>query len=55
MEGHDLQWPEYGFVRNKGYPTQEHLEVLKKIGPCPIHRKSYAPVTEALESHNSLL
>ncbi len=48
MEGHDLQWPEYGFAKHKGYPTKDHLEILKKIGPCPIHRTSYAPVKEAL-------
>jgi ribonuclease HII len=48
MEGHDLQWPEYGFAKHKGYPTKDHLEVLRKIGPCPIHRRSYAPVKEAL-------
>lgn len=48
MEGHALEWPEYGFAKHKGYPTREHLEVLKRIGPCPIHRRSYAPVKEAL-------
>ncbi len=48
MEGHDIQWPEYGFAKHKGYPTKEHLEVLRKLGPCPIHRRSYAPVKEAL-------
>ncbi len=48
MEGHDLQWPEYGFARHKGYPTAEHLKILREIGPCPIHRVSYAPVREAL-------
>ena len=34
-------WPEYGFARNKGYGTREHIEALKKYGPCPIHRKSF--------------
>ncbi|MBX9924281.1 MAG: ribonuclease HII [Rhabdochlamydiaceae bacterium] len=48
MEGHDLQWPEYGFAKHKGYPTRQHIQVLQEIGPCPIHRKSYAPVREAL-------
>ena len=49
MAEYHEQWPEYGFDRHKGYPTPEHLELLKKIGPCPIHRKTFAPVREALE------
>ena len=38
----------YGFASHKGYPTPEHLRVLKEKGPVPIHRKSFAPVREAL-------
>lgn len=38
------QWPQYGFKTNKGYSTEFHLEALDKWGPCPIHRKSFAPV-----------
>ena len=38
----------YGFADNKGYPTPEHLKILKKRGPLPVHRKSFAPVREAL-------
>jgi ribonuclease HII len=41
-------YPEYGFDRHKGYPTKVHREILNKIGPCPAHRRSYAPVREAL-------
>ena len=41
-------YPEYGFDRHKGYPTKVHREVLNTIGPCPAHRRSYAPVREAL-------
>lgn len=37
----DKIWPEYGFARNKGYGTREHIEALKKYGPCPIHRRSF--------------
>ena len=37
----DKRYPEYGFARNKGYGTKEHIEALKRIGPCPIHRKSF--------------
>lgn len=39
-------YPEYGFVRNKGYGTKEHLEALKRFGPCPLHRRSFAPVDQ---------
>lgn len=39
-------YPEYGFERHKGYGTKQHLEALRKHGPCPIHRKSFAPVAQ---------
>ncbi|VAW51929.1 Ribonuclease HII [hydrothermal vent metagenome] len=41
------QYPAYGFDKHKGYPTKVHREILQKIGPCPEHRRSYAPVREA--------
>lgn len=41
MEAYDVQYPEYGFARNKGYGTKEHIETLKRLGPCPIHRRSF--------------
>lgn len=37
----DKLYPQYHFAKNKGYPTKEHIEALKKFGPCPIHRKSF--------------
>jgi len=40
----DGQYPGYGFARHKGYGTPEHLEVLQRLGPCPLHRRSFAPV-----------
>ena len=43
-----LQYPEYGFDKHKGYPTKVHREILNSIGPCPEHRRSYAPVRDAL-------
>lgn len=43
-----LRYPCYGFDRHKGYPTAEHLRLLKENGPCAIHRKSYAPVRDAI-------
>ncbi len=42
------QYPGYGFDRHKGYPTPLHLERLKALGPCAIHRQSFAPVRNAL-------
>ena len=42
-------YPDYGFDRHKGYPTAHHLERLKTLGPCPIHRTSFAPVRKAIE------
>jgi ribonuclease HII len=38
------RFPDYGFERNKGYPTPGHLAALRDFGPCPIHRLSFAPV-----------
>jgi ribonuclease HII len=38
-------YPGYGFERHKGYPTEDHLERLARIGPCRIHRRSFAPVS----------
>lgn len=40
----DEQWPEYGFGVHKGYGTPQHLEAIRKYGPCPIHRRSFAPL-----------
>ncbi len=34
-------YTEYGFDRNKGYPTAKHMDAVRKIGPCPIHRQTY--------------
>lgn len=40
----DAQYPVYGFAQHKGYPTAEHMKLLKQHGVSPIHRESYAPV-----------
>ena len=45
-----LRWPGYGFEGHKGYPSKAHRERLMALGPCPIHRTSYAPVREARRS-----
>lgn len=42
------KYPQYGFDSHVGYPTPKHLEVLRAIGPTPVHRKSFAPVLELL-------
>jgi ribonuclease HII len=42
------QYPAYGFDRHKGYPSPLHREALRLHGPCPEHRRSFAPVREAL-------
>lgn len=42
------QFPAYGFAKHKGYPTPEHLAVLRELGPCPEHRLSYGPVKAVL-------
>jgi ribonuclease HII len=40
----DAIHPGYGFARHKGYSTPEHFDALERLGPCPIHRRSFAPV-----------
>jgi ribonuclease HII len=40
--------PAYGFAEHKGYPTPEHLAALRAHGPSPVHRRSFAPVRDAL-------
>lgn len=44
------RYPEYGFDRHKGYPSPAHLDALKTHGPCAEHRRSYAPVRDALNA-----
>lgn len=41
MDEYDAMYPEYNFKSNKGYGTKEHIEAIKKYGPCPIHRKTF--------------
>lgn len=44
MERLDRCHPGYGFAQHKGYGTKAHLAALKRLGPCPVHRRSFAPV-----------
>ena len=39
-------YPGYGFAKHKGYPTKAHMEALKRLGPCPEHRRSFGPVSQ---------
>jgi len=43
----DARYPAYGFARHKGYGTPLHLAALERYGPCPAHRRSFAPVAQA--------
>ena len=44
----EKKYPGYGFIKHKGYGTKYHLEKLKELGPCPIHRRSFAPVKKLI-------
>jgi ribonuclease HII len=43
----DRLFPGYGFARHKGYGTPQHAQALRELGPCPMHRRSFAPVARA--------
>ncbi|MDZ7888101.1 MAG: ribonuclease HII [Pseudomonas sp.] len=49
MQALDRQYPGYGIAGHKGYPTAVHLEALQRLGPTPIHRRSFGPVRKLLE------
>ena len=53
MQRWHRRFPDYGFDQNKGYPTPAHLKVLRALGPCCIHRKSFSPVRGAYEAQIS--
>jgi ribonuclease HII len=48
MVAYDDLYPGYGFARHKGYCTVDHLRALSRLGPCPIHRRSFAPVRSCI-------
>lgn len=48
MDTLHASFPAYGFDRHRGYPTPEHVEALRRLGPIAAHRRSFAPVREAL-------
>lgn len=43
-----IMYPGYGFAVHKGYGTSHHLEALRRLGPCPLHRRTFRPVREVL-------
>ena len=45
----DGQYPGYGFAQHKGYCTNEHMQLLIKLGPSPIHRRSFQPVAASAQ------
>jgi ribonuclease HII len=49
MVEYDAKWPQYGFARHKGYGTSAHMRAIEVAGPCPIHRRSFRPVSEWVE------
>jgi len=51
MASLDEQLPGYGFARHKGYGTPRHRAALRELGPAPVHRKSFRPISEMLPSH----
>ncbi|WP_295159065.1 ribonuclease HII [Selenomonas sp. AE3005] len=54
MDEYDKQYPEYGFAQHKGYGTAQHIEALKKYGPCPIHRLSFEPIRSMVDRQTSV-
>lgn len=50
MKTLDLIYPGYGFAKHKGYGTAQHKEALLRLGPCPIHRRSYEPVASLMQT-----
>ncbi|KJK20385.1 ribonuclease HII [Pseudomonas sp. 2(2015)] len=54
MAAFELIYPGYGIGGHKGYPTPVHLEALARLGPTPIHRRSFAPVRAAYEARDAI-
>ncbi|MBU4009679.1 MAG: ribonuclease HII [Proteobacteria bacterium] len=48
MEKYHYEYPEYGFIKHKGYPTKEHKEAIRRSGCCPIHRRGFKGVKEVI-------
>lgn len=50
MYQYDEQYPGYGFAKHKGYATAQHLAAIETLGPCPIHRRSFSPLSVQLDT-----
>jgi len=46
MHAYDREWPQYGLANHKGYATAMHMARIEEHGPCPIHRRTFAPLKE---------
>ncbi|MDX5982711.1 MAG: ribonuclease HII [Pseudomonadota bacterium] len=55
MLAHADAHPHYGWHSNKGYGAPDHLRALREHGPCPLHRRSFAPVAAAYRARETLL
>jgi ribonuclease HII len=55
MTEYDARYPGYGFAAHKGYGSPRHLEALQALGPCPLHRHSFAPVARMRRASESFL
>ncbi len=55
MKKYHEKYPEYLFHKHKGYGTPRHKKVIEDIGPCPIHRATFAPVRKALEARDGII
>ncbi len=49
MKKYHKKYPSYGFDSHKGYGSEFHMKMIKKYGPCPIHRKSFFPISELIK------
>jgi Ribonuclease HII len=47
----DREYPGYGFARHKGYPTRSHIMAIARLGVCPIHRRSFAPIKNRMQKN----
>lgn len=48
MKEYDREYPEYGFAQHKGYGTARHIDAIRKYGICPIHRRSFEPISSMI-------
>jgi len=54
MQGQDRRFSGYDFARNKGYATRRHLDALHRLGPCDLHRRSFAPVRDLVATRGAV-